>query len=704
MVQYYTLEEAAQLLKLSAEKLKEMVRKNELRAFQDRGTLRFRKQEIDELARARGLGSDPDLPLGEVSKGGGPSSSSARRRAQAYNFAADDEMTLGDEDPGTKSKSPSSKKKHSPPPKSTPPSPRPTAKAASDSDVRLVGDAADLDFHLELDEEEGGPKSKPPSSGSKKSSLSPPPSSKSKLEQPKKSKVEPPTPRKSVLKASTPSDSDIPLLAAEAAADSNVRLERDDLSGSNVPASRSEVKSRGDSDIRMEGRGPKSGKRPDDANVTEEIDLDAEAERIEEARKKGSSGKKPSLKPGSAGALPTSSPFELSENDLDMGLEPPASKEGGELGVDSSGDFELTAGADEMSPLELSSDEKRALKESRPSEEVDLGEPGPVTGGDSGINIQEPADSGLSLEQGGSDEIDFELSLDAGSTPKPAPAEEDDESGSSEFELSLPDEEGLAEQTDSDSEFELTLDDDSSSSEVEAEDGTASGSDSEFELTLDESGGLAAVEESTEEGEGKDIFETDFDVPALEDESGSDAVALEESSEESGSSEFELTLDGDQAGVDLEDTDQESVAEDFAVEEDEASPTTDYEVESEEDEPKPKPRRKTKTSKLARTDEEDEEGLDLEIDTSEADEDEEEPAAVGAGAAAAPAAPVEWGALPATFLLPAVIVLVLTGLMGYEMIQGTAGFRKGNKASSLILDPLSRAIDNEYDKTFPKDK
>ena len=59
MVQYYTLQEAAARLHVSLEQLKEMAKKNEVRAFQDRGTLRFRAQEIDELARVRGLGSDP---------------------------------------------------------------------------------------------------------------------------------------------------------------------------------------------------------------------------------------------------------------------------------------------------------------------------------------------------------------------------------------------------------------------------------------------------------------------------------------------------------------------------------------------------------------------------------------------------------------------------------------------------------------------
>jgi len=53
MVQYYTLEQAATLLRTTAEHLKEMARKGEVRAFQDRGTLRFRSQEIDELPHPR---------------------------------------------------------------------------------------------------------------------------------------------------------------------------------------------------------------------------------------------------------------------------------------------------------------------------------------------------------------------------------------------------------------------------------------------------------------------------------------------------------------------------------------------------------------------------------------------------------------------------------------------------------------------------
>src|SRR5207248_2533781 len=74
-------------------------------------------------------------------------------------------------------------------------------------------------------------------------------------------------------------------------------------------------------------------------------------------------------------------------------------------------------------------------------------------------------------------------------------------------------------------------------------------SDSEFELTLDDSGGLVPLEaEQKAKGEG-DIFETDFEVPALDEESGSEAVALDESDTDLESSDFDLALEeGDAAG------------------------------------------------------------------------------------------------------------------------------------------------------------
>ena len=92
-------------------------------------------------------------------------------------------------------------------------------------------------------------------------------------------------------------------------------------------------------------------------------------------------------------------------------------------------------------------------------------------------------------------------------------------------------------------------------------------SSSEFELTLDDSGGLAPLEEEAAPASGsgsgeKDIFETDFDVPALEDESGSQAVALDESDTDLESSDFDLALGDEDAGSEDESGSQVVVLED----------------------------------------------------------------------------------------------------------------------------------------------
>ena len=63
MAQFYTLREAAEKLRMDPEKLKEMAKNNQLRAFLDRGSIRFRAQEIDEMASGRSAwSSDPELP------------------------------------------------------------------------------------------------------------------------------------------------------------------------------------------------------------------------------------------------------------------------------------------------------------------------------------------------------------------------------------------------------------------------------------------------------------------------------------------------------------------------------------------------------------------------------------------------------------------------------------------------------------------
>ncbi len=69
MAQFYTLEEAARVLGMSAEELKSKAQSREVRAFLDGGSWRFRVVDVDELARRRGLGSDAELRLSDL---GGP--------------------------------------------------------------------------------------------------------------------------------------------------------------------------------------------------------------------------------------------------------------------------------------------------------------------------------------------------------------------------------------------------------------------------------------------------------------------------------------------------------------------------------------------------------------------------------------------------------------------------------------------------------
>ena len=65
MAQFYSLEEAARVLGMDPEELKNKAQHREIRAFMDSGSWRFRVADVDELARRRGLGSDPDFSLSD---------------------------------------------------------------------------------------------------------------------------------------------------------------------------------------------------------------------------------------------------------------------------------------------------------------------------------------------------------------------------------------------------------------------------------------------------------------------------------------------------------------------------------------------------------------------------------------------------------------------------------------------------------------
>src|SRR5262249_31159437 len=440
---------------ISTDEARRQLKKDNVREFQDpsRKTFRYPAQAVDELARRLGQGSDPQVQLGEAARAHKADSPPPRKRVP------EDQVDIGAHPPSDK---PSSKKRLG-----TGKSPAP--KKGSDSDVRLVAEGSDLDFKIASDSDV--------------------------------KMIDESTPSPKSGKAG--SDSGVRVIPPEGKSDSDVKIVADAGDSGAVPIHAAPPKSPSDSDIRLQSTAKKDDSS-DSSILTEEIDLDEELRRAAEKKAKKTQA------PSAGKHLPSESPFELSEADVNLEA---AKKE------DSSDDFVLTPGAaTSSSEIELSSSELRKLT---PEEEVSLGEAHGAKG-DSGINLHDPADSGVSLEQKGdsSDEGEFELSLDSGSTP----AGKKDKK---------------AKKEESSSEFELSVDVEGSP--------TDSGSDSEFELTLDDSGGLAPIDE-----EKKDIFETDFEVPALDEESGQQAPRGEGDTDLE-SSDFDIALEeGDAESEDAE--------------------------------------------------------------------------------------------------------------------------------------------------------
>jgi excisionase family DNA binding protein len=65
MSKYYNLEEAARALAISEDELKAMVSNHQIRAMRDGATMQFRAADVEEMARRRGLGSDPEMSLSD---------------------------------------------------------------------------------------------------------------------------------------------------------------------------------------------------------------------------------------------------------------------------------------------------------------------------------------------------------------------------------------------------------------------------------------------------------------------------------------------------------------------------------------------------------------------------------------------------------------------------------------------------------------
>lgn len=129
---YLSLEEAAKMLGIPQEELVRLREKQEIRGFADRGTWKFKHEDIESLMRRRQADSDPEVPLMEDFP-----------QAPSVPMAGEKDL---EEQPTIirRGASGSDESIHQSEPDSTSP---------SDSDVRLIGgdEHLDLDFNLEGD-------------------------------------------------------------------------------------------------------------------------------------------------------------------------------------------------------------------------------------------------------------------------------------------------------------------------------------------------------------------------------------------------------------------------------------------------------------------------------------------------------------------------------------------------------------------------
>ena len=255
-------------------------------------------------------------------------------------------------------------------------------------------------------------------------------------------------------------------------------------------------------------------------------------------------------------------------------------------------------------------------------------------GGQSGINLRKPADSGVSLEKnkaGDSDsDVDFELSLDAPLSGR----------------LGTPKSVGKADK-DSDSEFELSLDDNSGVTDGIADD-------------LD--------------GNKGDIFETDFELPVVADEeSGSEVVAIDSADTDLENSDFDIAIGDDDLAADDDSASQVMLVDDEAVliEEDDAQPRTGR---------KKRDTRAGMEDDVLLDDLETEGGSSASSAMRRARHDDDD-----APVRTVVAKPATWGPLPAILLLPCLIIVLLGGLMSFEVLRGMWGYQQPVKTSDSLV-------------------
>lgn len=510
---FVSLEKAAEMLGMSPQELNQMAQRREIRAFADRGSWRFRVQDIEEMARRRGQPSHQDTGVIEaevapvepeiVLPGKGedvvPLSSSQVKKGDSNMdiFASED------------SKKGSSKSGHD-----------------SDSDIILVPQGSDLE--LLPSPEELGPAS---------SSF--------------------------VFPTSTSSMSQKP-----------VQGKADDMDDDSVvPIGQEEPPGAGDSQVRLDGL---SGRLPDSGVRLVDFDLPPQLSGLipppppssRRIPKGGSSTKTPApgspskAQPPKSGKIPAATEqfdieAQLADVENDIGKAPPTSKTPSSKKLPKGGtsEFELTPSSNipgdsvfelESTPsmpsleLELTSDMEIDTTANLGSDSGDVldmsaGAIAPEEGGTMRRKKERVNPEVLADESSGT----FELSMDSSEFTPAAKSPPSSKAESSEFDLSLEPESDT-----SSSDFELTLEDenlsgDSGPKTARVGSGAVEGETSDFELALDDDSSSEVIDDTDsevividdEEGIGEAV--TTGDAAGLLDDEGEVVVeeAVEEESE-----------------------------------------------------------------------------------------------------------------------------------------------------------------------------
>ncbi len=701
MVQgFYTLQEAAKHLNLSAEEMRDRAEEHNLRGFFHNGTYRYRAEDVYELGRKLGGSSEPELVLGggiPLAEGSGartgltPRSSASRRSSLGpksdpndnagapkssgrskqsapevfdFDLGLGDAVNLGGEAPSKISST--SRKSQVKPPASTPR--RSQLKPGSESEIRLVSEGDDLSFSVAKTPPPRTPVSKmQPTQPDSKVRVGPDSASKRRTGMPVppgRSPASPPIkPRSKLAGGSQVQDSGMRLVPM--ANSPGIPASSDEIPLGDLPPSTA-----GDSDVRLERH---QQQNPSDASMiqTEEINLDEELRQQADQFPSKPAAK---VRAKSNVVFPTSSPFEIADNDpseshgsseFDLN---PGNSQGG------STDFELTPGG----AADGSSDFDYPVNAGEPAEdgsnEVDLGSDDSVQeDGSSDFSLSSDSDGSSDFELGASGlsaDADFSLEIPADAEPNGNDSFTGGDMGDMSLELSADDLQSYENNFDTGlsglgslpsdqsfyagdsslqqpADFELSTDDT----------GLRAGEqDSEFELTLDDGSSQLAPEDQVKP-QGEHIFDSDFEVPAAGD-SDSEILALDEQTGEESSSEFEIALDDTDASAD-----DESASQVIALDEDPSTMDGDVQELAE-----------------GGFDQLDGEGEAAQEELAVQQEDAE-PQLVEKFVEPAP-----WGIVPTLVMIPCVAIMFLVALMAFEMVQSAGGV-------NTPPGPLTRTIE-----------